>query len=352
MKASAAVAVVAHCIVAGVLATSGVSKTALAQSAVSHSGAESRAVLANALAAQVVAAPAVAASEAGQKTILTAVDDSGRTVVLAGPARRIVTLAPSLTELVFAAGGGAAIVGTTVLSDYPAAARSIARVGEASRLDVERIIALGPDLVLVWQRGALSRDLEQLAAAGIMLYRLEPRRLDDVAEAIVRLGALLGTERIAQDQAAALRARLARLRHRYAGATPVRVFYQVWQRPLMTINGSHLVSDVIDLCGGRNVFASLAPLVPTLSDESVVGADPEAILSADETGSSAVTWRRDPGNSNFAAWRRHADLKAVRRGWLYTLDGDAISRPGPRIVDGAEAVCTLLDEVRRERQRR
>ena len=128
----------------------------------------------------------------------------------------------------------------------------------------------------------------------------------------------------------------------------MRVFYQVWQQPLMTVNRRQIMGDILDVCGGRNVFADLAPLVPTVSTEAVVAADPEAILTASEQG-GGVAWRRDPDASAFALWRRQPRMVAVRRAWLYTLDGDLISRQGPRIVDGAAAVCAVLDEVRRER---
>jgi iron complex transport system substrate-binding protein len=203
---------------------------------------------------------------------LEAVDDSGRTHVFAAPPARVVTLAPSLTELVFAAGAGASVIGTTSLSDFPEAARAIPRIGDAGRIDVERVLTMRPDLVLLWQRGATSREQEQLAAAGIPLFHLEPRRLDDVARAIERLGSLLGSADVAAARAAELRRSLGALRDRHAGAAPVRVFYQVWTRPLMTISRSQLINDVISLCGGRNVFADLAPLVPVVSTESVVAA--------------------------------------------------------------------------------
>ena len=295
---------------------------------------------------------ASAGCAAGPAPALVAVDDAGRSVALSGPARRVVTLAPSLTELVFAAGGGDAIVGTTALSDYPPAARRIARVGDAARLDVERVLALKPDLVLVWQRGNLAREIELIGAAGVPLFQLEPRRLAEVPLAIERLGVLLGHGAGARETAGRLRASLAALRRSHAGAAPVRVFYQVWQSPLMTINGSQMIGDVIALCGGRNVFAGLGPLVPTVSTESVVAADPEAIVTANEEGGAAPAWQRAPGQPSLAAWRRHPQLAAVRHGWLFTLNGDAISRPGPRIERGAEAMCAVLDEVRRERPAR
>jgi len=280
---------------------------------------------------------------------VTAVDDSGRRFVFDAAPRRVVTLAPSLTELVFAAGAGSSLVGTTSLSDFPEAARRIPRIGDAGRLDVERVLAIRPDLVIVWQRGATRREQEQLEAAGIPLFHLEPRRLDEVASAVERLGELLDTRAIAAARAGELRRSLAALRDRHAGAVPVRVFYQVWNRPLMTINGHQLIDDVITLCGGRNVFADLAPLVPVVSTESVVAADPEAIVAASEEGGAAPAWQRHPDDPAFAAWRGHTRMSAVRRGWLFTLNGDGISRLGPRIVDGAAALCAALDLVRRER---
>ncbi len=286
---------------------------------------------------------------ASAASALSVVDDSGRRLDFDVPPKRVVTLAPSLSELVFAAGGGSSLVGTTALSDFPEEARRIPRIGDAGRLDVERVLAMKPDLVLVWQRGATSREQEQLAAAGIAMFHLEPRRLDDVARAIERLGELLGTRAVAAPRAEALRRSLSALRRRHAGSAPVRVFYQVWARPLMTINGRQLINDVITLCGGRNVFAGLAPLVPVVSTESVIAADPEVIVSASEEGGTAPAWQRRPEDPAFATWRDHAQMKAVRGGWLFTLNGDGISRLGPRIVDGAGAMCAVLEQVRGER---
>lgn len=279
---------------------------------------------------------------------VVAVDDAGHELRLARSPARVVTLAPSLTELVFAAGAGQTIVAVDSSSDFPAAARAIPRIGDVARIDVERLLALQPDLVVVWHHGNTTRELDQLEAAGIRLFRLGPQRLDDVVRAIERLGELLGTEATARPAAAALRQRLEALRARHASAPPVRVFYQVWSSPLMTVSRRQIVSEVIELCGGRNAFAELAPLVPQVAIESVLAADPEAIFTADERGGTALL-RREVGAPAFAAWRRHPRLAAVRGRWLYVLNGDAISRQGPRIVDGTAAVCGALDEVRRER---
>jgi len=304
-----------------------------------------------ALAALALVGPCPAQGGQVRVAPISAVDDAGRTIVLDRPASRVVTLAPSLTELVFAAGAGATIVGTTSLGNYPAAARAIPRIGDAARLDVERIVAMKPDLVVVWRHGNTSRELGQIEAAGLTLFQIEPQRLDDVARAIERLGHLTGHDAGARAAAASLRASLEALRRQHAVAEPVRVFYQVWSNPLMTVGRNQIINDVIELCGGRNVFASLAPLVPLVSTEAVVAADPQAIITADETGGTELL-RRGADGAALDMWRRHAGLGAVEGGWLYTINGDAISRQGPRIVDGAAAMCRALDDVRRERKTR
>jgi iron complex transport system substrate-binding protein len=280
------------------------------------------------------------------------VDDAGRSITLDGPARRVVTLAPNLTELVYAVGAGDAVVGTLAFSDFPAAAKLVPRVGDYQRLDVERILGMKPDLVLVWLHGNANREIAQLEALGLRLFQLEPKRLDDVPRAIERVGALLGRAAQGRERAQALRAELTALRERHVGAATVRVFYQVWSDPLMTLSGDHLVNDVITLCGGRNVFAALPTLVPQLSTEAVVAADPEVMLSARETTDTLPDLTRDTQAAPWAPWQRHTGMTAVRRGWLYTVAGDLISRQGPRIAQGAQAVCAALDEVRRERSAR
>lgn len=297
----------------------------------------------------ILAAACLAATAAA--SALTVVDDAGRSVSVERPPQRVIALAPSLTELVFAAGAGAALIATDRFSDWPPAARSLQRVGDASRIDVERIVGLRPDLVLVWRHGNTLRELAQLEASGVRLFFLEPKRLADVPRAIERLGALLGHADEAGRRAAEIRDTLERLRRVHQDAAPVGVYYQVWSSPLMTVNHEHLISDVIALCGGRNVFAGLSSLVPVISTESVVAAGPQAMFTADREVGGGVALRRDPQHPAFEVWRRYGKLEAVRRGWLFSLDGDAISRQGPRIVDGARAMCKALDLVRDERAR-
>jgi len=283
----------------------------------------------------------------------TVVDDDGRALTLAAPARRMVTIAPNLTEIVADLGALDRLVATVDTSNHPSAARTVPRIGDHQRLDLERLIALRPEVVLVWTHGGTERELEALRRAGLALFKVEPMRLDEVPGAIEKVARLLGLDAVGRGRAAALREALAALRAaRPAAAAPVDVFYQVWAEPLMTITDRQLIGDVIALCGGRNVFGALAPLVPQVSTEAVLRARPEAILAAREDGSGGPAARRAPQDRAFAAWRRFADFTPVRRGWLYTLPGDEITRAGPRIVDGARAMCSALDEVRREREAR
>jgi iron complex transport system substrate-binding protein len=280
----------------------------------------------------------------------THVDDAGRAVDLPSVPRRVVTLAPNLTEFVYAVGAGDTLVGTMDTSNYPEAAKQVPRIGDYQRLDVERILSLKPDLVLVWYHGNQGREIGQLEAAGLRLFYLEPKRIDDVPRSLERIGALLGRAGEGASRAAALRSELAALRQRHADAAPVSVFFQVWSQPLMTLNGHHLTSDVLAQCGGRNVFASLPGLAPQVSLESVVAADPEAIFT---TGTApAPGWRRDAQRAAFSVWQPFTRMTAVRRRWMFVVPGDLVTRQGPRIVEGVRAVCAALDEVRRERASR
>ncbi|WP_175690343.1 cobalamin-binding protein [Burkholderia anthina] len=275
---------------------------------------------------------------------VTTRDDAGHTVTLPAPAQRVISLAPHATELVYAAGGGAKLVGTVTYSDYPPAAQAVPRVGDNKALDLERIAALKPDLIVVWRHGNAERQIDALRALHIPLFFSEPKHLDDVASSLRRLGTLLGTAPAADAAAASFARDIAALRARYATRPPVTMFFQVWDRPLMTLNGDHLINDVITLCGGRNVFAALKPLVPTVTDEAVLAANPEAIVTT-----SAGATRSDAPLPSLARWRTWPAMTAVARNNLFAIDGDLLTRPSPRIAQGAAALCEDLDTARTRR---
>jgi len=267
-------------------------------------------------------------------------DDTGHRIALASPAKRIISLAPHITELLFEAGAGEQVVGVVDYSDYPSAARELPHVGSALQLDLESILALQPDLVIAWQSGTPAAALEQLGRLGLPLFLSEPRQLADIPATLRRFGELAGSQAAAERAATDFETRLQGLGNRYAGASKVRVFYEIWNRPLMTVGGTHMISATLQLCGGENVFAALDDLAPRISEEAVLAADPEAIIAGNK-GDAAKAW--------LAAWERFGQLRAVREGHLLTADPDTLHRQTSRILDGAEALCSALDGVRAAR---
>lgn len=267
-------------------------------------------------------------------------DDAGREVRLAGPAQRIVSLAPHVTEVLFVAGAGERIVGVVAYSDYPEAAKSLPQVGGYSNVDLEAVAALRPDLVIAWESGSRGAHLDRLEALGIPVYLNESRSFDGVARSIEAFGRLAGTEQTAQAAADAFRLRRQALAERYGKRPTVRTFYQIWHQPLMTVNGEHLISDVIRLCGGENVFAGLAQLAPTIGVEGVLAANPEVIV-ASGMDEARPEW--------LDQWRRWPELKAGRADNLFFIPPDLIQRHTPRILEGAALLCDFLEEAREKR---
>jgi iron complex transport system substrate-binding protein len=268
---------------------------------------------------------------------VTVTDDAGRSITLAAPAKRIVSLAPHVTEMLFAAGAGARIVGTVEYSDYPAAAKAIPRIGSYERIDLEAVAALKPDLVVGWESGNIAAALAKLRGMGLPLFVTQPDRILDVARNVEQLGQLAGTDAVAQATAAHFRARHAQYAARYAQRPKVRVFYQIWKQPLMTINGKQIISDAIRLCGGENVFAALPLLAAPVTVEAVLAANPDVII-ASGMDEARPEWLDD--------WRRWPTLAAVARGNLFFVPPDLIQRHTPRVLDGVGRVCDFLETVR------
>lgn len=269
-------------------------------------------------------------------------DVSGATIKLAAPARRIVSLAPHLTELLFAAGAGNRVVGNVEYGNYPPAAAALPRVGNYDRLDLEAVVALKPDLVLGWQSGNPAAAVARLRALGLTVHLSEPDRIEDVAGELERIGLLAGTGPAADAAAKVFRERYAALAARYSRRPTVSVFYQIWKQPLMTVNGKQVISDAIRLCGGRNVFAQLPVLAPTVTVEAVIAVNPEVIV-ASGMGDARPEWLDD--------WRRWTTLEAVVRNNLYFVPPDLLQRHTPRILDGAEKLCTHFEAARAKRGR-
>lgn len=271
---------------------------------------------------------------------ITVRDDAGNSVTLARPAQRVIAMAPHITELLFAAGGGSHVAGAMNFSDYPEAARHLPLVGSDAQIDMERVLALKPDLIVVWKSGNTSRQLEQLKSLGIPIFYSEPQRLDDIATSLTRLGQLLGTDAQAQTAAADYRRKIAALAARYAQRPQVKVFYQVWSKPLYTLNGEHIVSDAIRLCGGRNIFANLQVIAPQVGTEAVLAENPEAVFGAES---------HDQGDAGVYLWKQYPALLATKRGNLFALAGEPLSRATPRMADGIAQLCEKIETARQRR---
>lgn len=270
-----------------------------------------------------LAAPAQAAG-------VRVVDDAGQTFELPHLPQRIVSLAPHLTELLFAVGAGPQLVGADSASDYPRQARSLPRVGDASRVNFERLLALRPDLVIVWDGGNRAVDVHGMQQLGLPVLHTQARHLADVARLLRLIGQASGHPEAGEAGAQAFSSRLAVLKQRYARAEAVPVFYQLWDRPLVTVGGAHWISEALALCGARNVFADLDAMAPVVSREAVLRRMPALIVS----GSDAPDMRR--------AWQSFGGLPAVKNHAFVRVDADRLHRPTPRLADGVAELCAAM----------
>nr|WP_315260532.1 cobalamin-binding protein [uncultured Duganella sp.] len=288
---------------------------------------------------KLIFAATLLAAVAANAAPITVRDDDGKSVTLQKPAQRIISLSPHVTELLFAAGAGDKIVGTVTYSDFPEAAKNIPRVSDNRLIDMERVAAMRPDLIVIWMHGGFERQIDGLRQLGIPLFHSEPTKLDGIADNVVRLGQLAGTEAVANPAAAEIRTQFAALTKEYANRPPVRVFYQVWDKPLYTLSGSAIVSDSIRLCGGVNIFADLKVTAPVVSMEAVLLANPEAIFGTLEKNYASVD-----------LWKPYPNMLAVKNNNLFRLQRDLLYRAGPRMVAGTRELCAKIEEARQHRK--
>jgi len=270
------------------------------------------------------------------RAAIRVLDDTGAEVVLPVPARRIVSLAPHATELLFAAGAGLRIVGVVKGSNHPAEARALPVVGDVHAIDVERIVALKPDLVVTWPY-TTPAQVARLAARGVPVFTTDPATIDGIATGIERLGALAGTVPSAAAAARRFRDTVAGAVDGAAARAKVRVFYQIWGDPTYTVGGRHPISQAIAACGGENVFAGLALPAPQVAVEAVIAARPDAIVAGAD-GAARPAW--------LDAWSRWTSMPAVRDRQLHVVDADRLHRPGPRFADGVAELCAAIDRAR------
>ena len=250
---------------------------------------------------------------------------------------RLISLAPHITELLFAIGAGDQIVGAVSYSDFPEQARDIPRIGSYDKINYEAVLAKKPTLVIGWTSGNGGDSIARLKQLGLEVYSHEPQTLEDVAESLAVLGQLTGHSDRGKEQSEKFLGRLQNLRGQYSDLKPVSMYYQLWNEPQMTVNDDHLIADVIRLCGGSNIFADAVPLVPKISIESVLRRSPEVIVATGLADERPI-WLND--------WRQWSFIPAVKNNHLYHIHPDLLHRHSPRILDGAELICRALDRAR------
>ncbi len=267
--------------------------------------------------------------------VVTACSEPKNTESVPQTAPRIVSLAPNLTELIYAIGAGEQLVGVSAWSDYPREVLQLPVVGDAFTVDQELLTLLDPDLLLVWESGTPTHTVDELRAAGYKVTTIRTRGLDDIATAMLTLGELTGFHDDAAEAASDFRLQVQTLRDRYRGESAIRVFYQVSARPLYTVNSEHYVSELISICGGKNIFDDLNALAPTVDVEAVVDRDPEVMLASTDAGDDA-----------FIEWERWPAIGAIQYGNQFLLPADEIGRATGRLIIAGNAMCIALQQAR------
>lgn len=265
-------------------------------------------------------------------------DDTGASLTLRAPPQRIVSLAPGATEMLFAAGAGDRIVATVLAADEPAAAKKILRIGDANALNYERLVALKPEVVVVWEDLTNRLVVDSLRKLKMPLYFIRTQGLADIPKSVRRLGRMAGTEVVAESAAKALDQRIAVIGQRRIKGPPLRVFYMIWDEPIYTVGGRHVISDAIARCGGRNIFDDIAFPAPIVELESVVKRDPDVmLLSAPPI--TARDWRE--------RWGRFTTIRAVQTRQILEFSDTRLDRMGPTAIDAVESLCGQLDAARK-----
>ncbi|MBT6798843.1 MAG: cobalamin-binding protein [Porticoccaceae bacterium] len=265
------------------------------------------------------------------------VDDNGQKLHLTEPAKRIISLAPNITEVLFYIGAGDQIVGADEYSNYPEAAKDILRVNNYAAANYELILSLKPDLVIAWQSGNGDKIINPLRKLGIPVFVVETQKIDTIPSLFRRFGELSGQQGQAERLAVAFAERLKVLRAAQTGKPVIKTFYQIWDEPLITLNGEHMISDIIDLCGGVNIFADAIPLVPYVNIESIVAADPQVIIAGGSQEEKPM-W--------LESWQQWVGVSAVINKQIYLIPSDLMQRHSVRILEGAELMCGHLDSAR------
>ncbi|EOW9329117.1 vitamin B12 ABC transporter substrate-binding protein BtuF [Vibrio cholerae] len=247
------------------------------------------------------------------------------------PAERIISLAPHATEIAYAAGLGDKLVAVSEYSDYPPQALELERVANHQTINIEKILTLKPDLIIAWPAGNPPRELAKLRQLGFTIYDSQTKTLDEIADNIEALSHYSANPEVGQKAAHDFRQRLQDLRTQYASNQPIRYFYQLSEKPIITLAQGHWPSEVFSLCGGVNIFADSEVPYPQVSIEQVLVKQPQVIFTSEHAIANGHMWR---------AWQ--AELNAVQNDQVWALNADWLNRPTPRTLDAVAQVCTYL----------
>ena len=269
-------------------------------------------------------------------------DDLGRELLLEKPAQRIVSLAPHNTENLYSAGAGDQVVGTVDHSDYPKPALDIPRVGNYKQINIEAILALQPDLVIAWSSGNRNGTTQRLIDLGLPVFISEPNSFELIISNIERFSRMAGRHAEVAADIEKMRETYRDLEAEYSKKSPVRVFYQVWNPPLMTLSREHSVNGALELCGGINVFADEPGLAPRINVEGVIAKNPQLILLAGHSQAQSPAWEE--------AWQQWPAIDAVANGQVKLINPDIINRPTRRFLEGTRELCELIDAARQVMQ--
>ena len=260
------------------------------------------------------------------------------TIALAGsPAKRVIALSPHAVEMLFVLGAGERIIATTKFADFPEQAKNIPRIGGYNGIQIEKILALNPDLIIAWEDGNKAQDIEQMEALGLNVYRSQTRSLDQIAQELIIFGEMLGLEAKGKRAADQFTQRLKRIREVNQNKRPVRFFYQLWDEPLRAMAAGSWINAVMEGCQGENVFDDLSLDYPQVSIENILVSAPEAFVVPSHHGTL---------NANSDRWKKWPEIPAIANNHIYFIEGDLLHRFSTRILDGMEKVCLAFDNVR------
>ena len=256
--------------------------------------------------------------------------------IIENNANRVITLSPHLAEMLFNLGALDTLVGVSAYTDFPEELKNLPNIGDAFVLDIEKITILEPDIILAWESGTPQNIVDELVNLGFKVKIIKSKNLEDIASSILLLGEVIGKKNEAKKIANEFKTGIKYLKDTYQKKKKLRVFFQIDEKPIFTIGGSHFISEVIDICGGINIFSDVKQTAPSISEESVVSRDPEVIFSRDVASNKM----------KFKIWEKFNNMSAIKLDNLFYLNARELERPTSGLVNAGKEICSKLEQAR------